>query len=98
MSSESSSPVDAVLSADARETLDTQDGPRRERIKEAIEALMLAPLTGEDRGIALRSPYPTNALGCVSQDCWVVYRFLNSATIEIMAIVPWEEFLPDADR
>ena len=34
----------------------------------------------------------------LSQDCWIVYRFLNSAAIEIMAIVPWEDFLPDADR
>lgn len=40
----------------------------------------------------LRSPYPPGVFGFAASACWMTYRFLNDATVEILAILPWEDF------
>lgn len=47
---------------------------------------------------SLGAPYPVGTVGLVTSDYWITYRFLNSVIVEVLRILPWEEFLADADR
>ncbi len=88
-------PVDAVLARGARATLASKDPDQEERIRADLNRLMD---DAEPDGIAkteLRLPYPPGVFGFAASECWMTYRFLNAATIEVLAILPWEDFLPE---
>lgn len=85
-------PVDAVLSSAARALLDSKGADQERRIRASINRLMD---DADPDGVAkteLRSPYPPDVFGFAASFCWMTYRFLNDATVEILAILPWEDF------
>ena len=85
-------PVDAVLSSAARALLDSKGADQERRIRADINRLMD---DADPDGVAkteLRSPYPPGVFGFAASFCWMTHRFLNDATVEILAILPWEDF------
>ena len=67
-------------------------------MRAAIEQLMRDPRPNGVTKAMLGAPYPVGTVGLATSDYWITYHFLNSATIEILRVLPWEEFLPDAGR
>ena len=98
MSSENASPVDAILSPIAGQAFNAQDASGQERMQAAIEQMMRDPHPDGVTKALLGAPYPRGTVGLVSRDYWITYRFLNSTVVEVLRILPWEEFLPDAGR
>lgn len=97
MSSENASPADAVLSPSARQILDAQDAAGQRRMRAAIEQVMRDPRPDGVTKALLGPPYPPGTVGIATPDYWVTYRFLTMATVEVLRILPWEEFLTDPD-
>ena len=85
-------PVDAVLTSSARALVLSRDPAQARRLWADINRLMD---DADPDGVAkteLRSPYPPGVFGFAASFCWMTYRFLNDATVEILAILPWEDF------
>lgn len=67
-------------------------------MRAAIEQVMQDPHPDGVTKASLGAPYPPGTVGFTTPDYWITYRFLNSTTIEVLRILPWRDFLPNADR
>ncbi len=66
-------------------------------MRAAIDRMMQDPRPDGVTKALLGAPYPPGTVGFATPDYWITYRFLNSTIVEVLRILPWEQFLTDAD-
>ena len=92
---ENSEIFDAVISAPARRFIQSLNWFEQAQFRWALQDLMKDPHPDGRAKVELDNfPYSPGAFAFTSGEFWIVYRFLNDATIEI-ASVYWR---PDSPR
>ena len=86
---------DHVISVSARAFLESLSGPDQAELLRALDILVANPHPDGVSKITLNGfPYQPGTIGATCGDFWIVYRFLNAATLAI-ATVYWK---PDSPR
>ena len=67
-------------------------------MRAVIEQVMRDPRPDGVTKALLGTPYPVGTVGLATSDYWITCRFLNNTIVEVLRILLWEDFLPDAGR